>query len=151
MSEARTLRNSGLVKEATFDEEEVATWGRAFGAALLPPCVIVLSGELGSGKTRLAQAICLGYGVTEPVTSPTFALIHKYESPGSPVFHVDLYRLKGEQESAALGLEELLSLRALTIIEWPDRAEALIPRDAIRILLEHVPGDVDKRRLRLIR
>jgi tRNA threonylcarbamoyladenosine biosynthesis protein TsaE len=113
----------------------------------MPPHVIALSGELGAGKTRLAQAICEGYGVRDQVTSPTFALIHRYESARSPVYHVDLYRLKGLQESAALGLEEILADAALAIVEWPDRAAALLPPGTTRIRLEHVADDAGKRRI----
>jgi tRNA threonylcarbamoyladenosine biosynthesis protein TsaE len=135
----------------SLDEKELTEWGRMLGASLHPPRVVALSGDLGAGKTRLAQAICQGYGVTRQVTSPTFALIHRYESPRSPVYHVDLYRLTGIGESAALGLEELFSENALAIVEWPERGETLLPEDAIRIALEMVPGHPLHRRVRRIR
>jgi len=70
--------------------EELVAWGEALGHAATPPLIITLAGDLGAGKTTLAQAICAGYGVTESVTSPTFALVHRYDAPRSPVYHLDL-------------------------------------------------------------
>ena len=75
-------------------ESELVEWGERFGRVASPPLVVTLTGELGAGKTTLVQAICRGYGVTEDVTSPTFALVHRYAAPRSPVFHLDLYRLE---------------------------------------------------------
>ncbi|HSY80916.1 MAG TPA: tRNA (adenosine(37)-N6)-threonylcarbamoyltransferase complex ATPase subunit type 1 TsaE, partial [Gemmatimonadaceae bacterium] len=82
---------------------ELVAWGEQFGRALAPPVLIAISGDLGAGKTTLIQAICRGYGVTEPVTSPTFALVHEYRAPRSPVFHIDLYRLERPAELTSIG------------------------------------------------
>src|SRR5690349_18016335 len=73
-------------------EAELRDWGRRFGRSAHAPLVITITGELGAGKTTLVQAICAGYGVTEEVTSPTFALVHEYAAPRSPVHHLDLSR-----------------------------------------------------------
>ena len=70
-----------------------STGASGSAASAQPPLVVTISGELGAGKTTLVQAICRGYGVTDDVTSPTFALVHRYAAPRSPVFHLDLYRL----------------------------------------------------------
>lgn len=107
--------------------------------------MIALSGPLGAGKTVLAQAICRGYGVTDAVTSPTFALVHEYSAPRSAVFHIDLYRITGPGELAALAWEELISARALVLIEWPERAGAHLPVGHVPIDLEYVPGDSSRR------
>ncbi len=72
------------------DEEELRQWGIRFGQAAVAPLVVTLSGDLGAGKTTLAQAICAGYGVSDAVTSPTYALVHEYPSPRSVVYHIDL-------------------------------------------------------------
>lgn len=123
-----------------------ASLGRAARAAL--PCVITLAGDLGTGKTTLTRAIGRGFGVLEPVTSPTFALVHEYQAEGHEhLFHVDLYRINGVHELANIGWELLLSERALLIIEWPDRAGDLIPPDALAITLAHVEADASRRRL----
>ena len=129
---------------------EMRTWGEALGAQLVPCTVVTLAGELGAGKTTLAQALCRGYGVREPVTSPTFALVHEYRAPRSAVLHLDLYRLQGPHELASIGWEDMLSSGALVLIEWPERAgaDAASRYSAARALrLAHVPGSPDKRRV----
>jgi tRNA threonylcarbamoyladenosine biosynthesis protein TsaE len=126
--------------------EELVGWGEALGRASHPPLVITLAGELGSGKTTLVQAICRGYGVTEPVTSPTFAIVHRYDAPRSPVFHLDLYRLRGPQELTNIGWDDVLSSHALVMIEWPERAHGFLPSH-VPIDLEHVEGDATRRLL----
>src|SRR6476661_2089263 len=76
--------------------EELVAWGESFGRAARVPLVVTLAGDLGTGKTTLAQAICRGFGVTEDVTSPTYALVHQYRAPRGTVYHLDLYRLERE-------------------------------------------------------
>ena len=110
-----------------------------------PPLVITVSGELGAGKTTLVQAICRGYGVTEDVTSPTFSLVHQYAAPRSPVFHLDLYRLRDPQELTNIGWDEVLVEEALVLIEWPERAGDRIPRNHVPISLQHLPDDPGRR------
>lgn len=129
---------------------ELEAFGASLGAAAANavPCVITLSGDLGAGKTTLTRAIGRGMGVVEPVTSPTFALVHEYRAPGTRrLFHLDLYRLRGPQELANVGWEALLEEPAVLIIEWPDRAGSLIPTDALAIALSHVEGDESRRRV----
>jgi tRNA threonylcarbamoyladenosine biosynthesis protein TsaE len=127
------------------DEEALRDWGRRFGRASRAPLVITLTGELGAGKTTLVQAICDGYGVTTEVTSPTFALVHEYESPRSPVYHLDLYRLDRPDQLDALGWDELLNSRALVLIEWPDRAGDRLPAGRVSLSLQHLPDDPGRR------
>jgi tRNA threonylcarbamoyl adenosine modification protein YjeE len=128
-------------------EAELAAWGEQLGRAAEPPLMITLAGDLGAGKTTLVRAICRGYGVTEDVTSPTFALVHQYRASRSPVFHLDLYRLRDAAELVQLGWDELLNERALVLVEWPERAEGWIPADHVPITLAHLPGDPDRRAL----
>jgi tRNA threonylcarbamoyladenosine biosynthesis protein TsaE len=123
-----------------------AAVGRAAAAAL--PCVITLNGDLGAGKTTLTRAIGRGFGVQEPVTSPTFSLVHEYRAAGvTTLFHLDLYRIKGPHELANIGWDVLDDPHGLVVIEWPDRAGGLIPRDALAITLAHVDGDESRRRV----
>jgi tRNA threonylcarbamoyladenosine biosynthesis protein TsaE len=135
----------GAKQELTLDE--MTTWGEALGARLVAPCVVTLAGDLGAGKTTLVQAIARGYGVTDAVTSPTFALVHEYRAPESPVFHLDLYRLEGPHQLANVGWEDILASRAIVLIEWPDRAGTELPPAALEIILAHVP---DKPELRSV-
>jgi len=128
--------------------DELIAWGEKFGRAAHAPLVIALSGDLGTGKTTLAQAICRGYGVTEEVTSPTYALVHRYEAPRSPVFHLDLYRLDGESALTNIGWDEIVNdPLAIVIVEWPERAGSALPGGHVPIDLEHLPGDPDRRLL----
>jgi tRNA threonylcarbamoyladenosine biosynthesis protein TsaE len=128
-------------------EAELRDWGRRFGRAAHPPLLVTLTGDLGAGKTTLAQSICEGYGVTGEVTSPTFALVQEYESPRSPVYHVDLYRLDRADQVEALAWDEMLSARALVLVEWPDRAPDRLPPGRVTLSLQHLPDDPGRRLL----
>jgi tRNA threonylcarbamoyladenosine biosynthesis protein TsaE len=127
--------------------DELAAWGEALGRATAPPLVVTLKGDLGAGKTTLAQAICRGYGVAEPVTSPTYALVHEYASPRGPVYHLDLYRLGDPRELDGLGWDEVVGARALVLVEWPERAAGRVPPGALTLDLEHHPADPGRRLL----
>ncbi len=129
------------------DEEELRTWGRELGRASAPPLLITLTGDLGAGKTTLTQAICDGYGVTGPVTSPTFALVHQYTAPRSTVYHVDLYRLDDPSQLTNIGWDDILSDHALVIVEWPERAGTRLPADHLPIDIDYAAGDPDRRLL----
>jgi tRNA threonylcarbamoyl adenosine modification protein YjeE len=122
--------------------DDLIAWGEAFGRAAHPPLVVTLAGELGAGKTTLAQAICRGFGVTEEVTSPTYALVHEYHARAGRVFHLDLYRLKSPDELTNIGWDDVLAAHdALVLIEWPERAGAELPADHVPIDLEYAPDD----------
>jgi tRNA threonylcarbamoyladenosine biosynthesis protein TsaE len=103
--------------------------------------VIALFGEVGAGKTCLVRGIARGLGLSEhTVASPTFALIHEYQGQVTLV-HVDLYRLEPDDAVNRLGLEEYLESPAVTVIEWAEKARALLPKDRLEIDLEHRGGD----------
>ena len=129
----------------TMTRAELVAWGESFGRAATAPLVVALAGDLGAGKTTLAQAICAGYGVTAPVTSPTFALVHRYDAPRSPVYHLDLYRLERPSDLINIGWDEIAASHAVVIVEWPERAADLIPPQHVPIDLEYVPSDPDRR------
>jgi tRNA threonylcarbamoyladenosine biosynthesis protein TsaE len=126
---------------------ELEQWGTEFGRAARAPLCVAIRGDLGAGKTTLVRAICGGYGVTAEVTSPTFALVHEYTSPRSRVFHLDLYRLEREAELTNIGWFDILAAGGLVLVEWPERAGALLPADHVPIDLEHLPEDTDRRLL----
>lgn len=126
--------------------DALTTHGEQLARVLRAPALITLSGDLGAGKTTLVQAICAALGVTESVTSPTFALIHEYASPSARVVHCDLYRLESPSDVASLGLDDMLAdPSVILLVEWPDRAGALLPEPTLAITLSHVPGDADVR------
>jgi tRNA threonylcarbamoyladenosine biosynthesis protein TsaE len=127
-------------------EGELVDWGARMGRQVSPPLVVTLQGDLGAGKTTLARAICAGYGVREEVTSPTFAIVHVYDAPKSPVYHIDLFRIDGARDLQNLGWDDIVQGDdALVIIEWPERAGALLPASHVPIELQHVEGDPDRR------
>ena len=128
-------------------ESELADWGTRFGRAASVPLVVTISGELGAGKTTLVRAICHGYGVPEDVTSPTFAVVHVYAAPRTPVYHLDLYRLRDPAELTNIGWDDIIAEEALVLIEWPERAGDRIPHNHVPISLQHLPDDPTRRLL----
>lgn len=126
----------------THSSDETIARGREIGASLKAPVLILLSGELGAGKTTLTKGIVTGLGTAreEDVTSPTFTLVHKYQG-NIRVYHVDLYRISGFHDLETLGLEDLFSEQAIVIVEWPDRLTLRTDWPVLRINLEHVSDD----------
>ncbi len=141
--------SAAVSRELRLTEPELAAWGEQFGRRAAPPLLIAIRGDLGAGKTTLARAICRGYGVNEPVTSPTFSLVHEYSAPRSPVYHLDLYRLNGPGDLTNLAWDDIVSDRALVIVEWPERAGERLPPSAVRVRLSHLPGDSGIRALQV--
>ena len=102
--------------------------------------VVTLSGDLGAGKTTLARTL-IRYLAADPdieVPSPTFTLMQRYDLPQFPVVHVDLYRVSGPAELAELGLEDLPE-QTVMLLEWPDRADGLLPPDRLDVSLTLAP------------
>ena len=127
-------------------EAELVAEGEALGRSLPPGSVLSFAGELGAGKTTLVQAIARGLGVKDPATSPTYALVHRYEGRRGPVFHLDCFRLRSPEEAADLDWESLLREGDAILIEWPEHAGAWVPEPAIRFRLHHLP-DPERRGL----
>lgn len=132
---------------AELTEEELRAWGEALGASSAPGTVLALEGELGAGKTTLAQAIARGWGVVDPVTSPTYAIAHAYHAPRGPLHHLDLYRLERPDQLSQIGWEEILASHGLVLVEWPERAGAALPSTVRRIRLAHLAADPNRRQV----
>ena len=126
----------------TNSAEQTMAWGREFAARLKPPVLVLLSGELGSGKTTLTKGIvsALGAAREEEVTSPTFTLLHTYGESQS-VFHGDLYRIESFHDFETLGMEDLFAKPAIVILEWSERFPLPSPWPEVRVRLEHLGGD----------
>ena len=131
--------------------DELQRFGDALGRDLAGPVVIGLSGELGTGKTTLVQAICAGLGARVLATSPTYALVHHYvTSDGRPVYHVDCYRLKSPDEARDLAFDDMMRDGAILLIEWPERAGPWAPPLHRHYCLSY-GADADTRELEEIR
>ena len=130
----------------THSDEETIHAGREIGAALSAPALVLLSGDLGAGKTTITKGIVSGLGAAreEDVTSPTFTLVHKYEG-AARVYHVDLYRIVSLADFETLGLEDVFSERAVVIVEWSEKIELGSAWPTTRIHLEHL--DENTRRI----
>jgi tRNA threonylcarbamoyladenosine biosynthesis protein TsaE len=126
----------------THSPDETLERGREIGARLKAPALVLLSGDLGAGKTTLTKGIVSALDAAEEdqVTSPTFTLVHKYDH-GAVVYHVDLYRVGDFYELETLGLEDFLAERAIVIVEWPEKLTLRTDWPVLRIQLEHAGDD----------
>jgi tRNA threonylcarbamoyladenosine biosynthesis protein TsaE len=126
----------------THSSEETTQWGREFAKRLKPPVLILLTGDLGTGKTTLTKGIVSGLGAAkeDDVTSPTFTLVHVYGKLPK-VYHGDLYRIENFHDFETLGLEDIFSTPAVAILEWSERFPLASPWPQIRVRLEHLGGD----------
>ena len=141
------------MSEFVFDadsEQDTDRFGAALAEVLTPGTVISLCGTLGAGKTRLVQAVAEALGVDrQDVTSPTFVLVQRYEGR-LPIYHLDAYRLRDDDEFLELGPEEFFDSPAITFIEWGEKVQACLPREHLEIRIE-VLGDRARRfRLRSV-
>ena len=121
-------------------EAQTRRFGARLGELLQGGDVICLAGELGSGKTCLAQGIGRGLGIEGPITSPSFTLINEYrqEQARLSFYHIDLYRLGEAKEALALGLEEYFYGEGVCVVEWADRAREVLPAEYLWIELRYI-------------
>jgi tRNA threonylcarbamoyladenosine biosynthesis protein TsaE len=136
MAEPAVSPVSGVVDQAALE-----AWGRGVGVAAAAgdlglPLVIALRGPLGAGKSVLARAVARGVGVDGPMPSPTYNLLFTYAAGPVVVHHLDLYRLQDPDDVWELGWRELGSGHEIVMIEWPDRAETLLPPDRWEVRLD---------------
>jgi tRNA threonylcarbamoyladenosine biosynthesis protein TsaE len=133
----------------TRSAEETIGWGRKLAEKLQAPVLVLLSGELGSGKTTLTKGIVAGLHAAQEdeVTSPTFTLVHEYGG-GKKVFHGDLYRIESFHDFETLGLEDVFAQPAILILEWSEKFPLKAPWPQLRLRLEHLGGDA--RRITLV-
>ncbi len=117
----------------TNTKEETQALGERLAQSLLPGDVVLLSGELGAGKSELARGIARGLGIRGPVPSPTFTFLNLYDTGRFPLHHFDWYRAQDEEELLAAGLEEYIQGDWITLIEWHQRAPGLCPEKHLLI------------------
>lgn len=132
--------------EILFSLEEIGSMATRL-LPLIRGKVVALHGEMGAGKTTLVHALGEVMGIPEVISSPTFSIINEYGWEGGPVFHIDLYRLKDEEEAIQAGVEDCFYSGATCFVEWPDRAPGLFPPETLHLYLEVVNTQVRKLRI----
>jgi len=109
--------------------------------------VFAFYAPMGAGKTTFIHSLCDALQVISKVSSPTFSIINEYASPNGPIYHMDLYRLQGEEEALRAGVEDCFYSGYTCLAEWPERAPAIFPDDTVRVYLEAVDGQTRRMRV----
>lgn len=124
----------------TKSSEETIALGRELAASLAPPKLVVLTGDLGAGKTTLVKGIAEGFqaAAEEDVTSPTFTLIHEYCGPAATVYHIDLYRIDTPRELDTLAIDDLMTDNSVLLVEWGEKFERFNRNRDVEIQLTRV-------------
>ena len=128
----------------TTDVDGTRALAAAVAALTVAGDLIVLLGDLGAGKTAFVKGLVAALGSPDPVTSPTFTIAQRYDGGRLTVHHLDAYRLAGPEEAADLALDELLDDDAVTVIEWGDRLQGILPVDRLEIAIAFGAGDDDR-------
>jgi len=130
----------------THSAEETIALGRELAAALTPPKLVILRGDLGAGKTTLVKGIAEGFQAAsqEQVTSPTFTLIHEYRGASANLYHIDLYRVDTPRELETLGLDDLFAENSILLIEWGEKFPRFQRQRDVELALERV-GENDRK------
>lgn len=115
----------------------IAEAARKFLDEMGENCVFAFYGKMGAGKTTFIKAVCEALGVTDPVASPTFAIVNEYaDGTGQPIFHFDFYRIKNLREAIDIGCEDYFYSGRPCFIEWPELIEELLPDDTVKVCIE---------------
>lgn len=134
-----------------FSLEDIGEAAARFWISTSPATVFAFHGEMGVGKTTFIHALCDVKGVVDVVGSPTFSIINEYsfmeDGKARKIFHIDLYRLKNEEEALQAGVEDCLYSDHLCLVEWPDRAPGIFPGNTVHVFIDLV--DSGSRRLRI--
>lgn len=119
-----------------YDLTEIRAVAGTFWRQFTPSRIFAFHGPMGAGKTTFIQALCADLGVEDTVASPSFPIINEYGYPGGKVFHIDLYRLKDEQEALRAGVEDSLYSGEICLVEWPERASRLFPPETVHVRID---------------
>jgi tRNA threonylcarbamoyladenosine biosynthesis protein TsaE len=132
----------------TSSADETQALAREFAAALPPDATLALHGNLGVGKTTFVQGLARGFGVTDPVTSPTFNIYTVHRGPARTLVHLDAYRIENSQQVEDLLLDDFLVTPWCLAVEWPEKIADWLPRDLLHLELGIIPGERHTIRLR---
>ena len=125
-------------------EKETIEFGKKIAAHLKKGDIIILTGDLGSGKTKLTEGILTYFGLQDEISSPTFTIVNEYETEKFPIYHFDVYRLEDEDEFLAIGGEEYFE-KGVSIIEWGEIIENILPQNYTKITFSKDLNDENKR------
>jgi tRNA threonylcarbamoyladenosine biosynthesis protein TsaE len=133
--------------ERTFILPQIDEMARVFWESFPDKKIYAFQGNIGAGKTSFIRALCAVKNVKETVSSPSFSIINEYGYPGGIIYHLDLYRLKDEEEAFRAGVEDCLYSGEICLVEWPDRAPGIFPDTTLVISLETL--DENTRKIRV--
>lgn len=137
--------------EWTFSLDNINEVAKDFWKVTEGKTVFAFHGEMGAGKTTFIHALCDAKGVKDVVGSPTFSIINEYqydcEGTKKALFHMDLYRLKNEEEAIRAGVEDVLLSGYIGLVEWPEKAPGIFPDDTVHVFIE--PVNNETRRLKI--
>ena len=121
--------------------EEIPSAATGLLAAHKAMRIFAFHGELGAGKTTFIKALCESLGVSDAMSSPSFSIVNEYhDRAGQPVYHFDLYRLRKPEEALDIGFEEYLYSGNYCFIEWPEKAEELLPDETVHVYIRETGG-----------
>lgn len=115
---------------------ETTNIGRQLGKILNPGDIVCLTGDLGTGKTHITKGIAEGLSITENITSPTFTIVNEYESGRLKLYHFDVYRVSDPDEIYAIGFDDYIFGEGVSIIEWANYIEEILPKDYLHIYIQ---------------
>jgi tRNA threonylcarbamoyladenosine biosynthesis protein TsaE len=133
--------------EWTYTLPEIDETARVFWKSFPDKKIYAFGGEMGTGKTSFIRALCMAKKVKESVGSPTFSIINEYSYPDGIIYHLDLYRLKDEEEAIRAGVEDCLYSGEICLVEWPARAPGIFPDNTLGIFLQII--DANTRKIRV--
>ena len=136
--------------ELIFNLEQIKHAAKKLLVAMPNHKVFALHGEMGAGKTTFIHAMCELMGVKDPVTSPTFSIINQYKTvSGETIYHLDLYRIKDENEAVNAGMEDCLYSGNACLVEWPERAPGIFPAETLHLTISSVDANTRKLQINL--
>lgn len=136
--------------EVNFSLDTIDKAAQEFLAAVKNFTVVAFSGEMGAGKTTFIHALCEALEVTDTISSPTFSIINQYKTrSGNLIYHIDLYRLKDEEEALQAGVEDCLYSGNTCFVEWPDKAPGIFPEDSLYLSIEATGSNTRKLKINL--
>lgn len=130
------------------NETETKQYAKELASKLKKGDIVVLTGELGSGKTKFTEGILEFFNLQDEISSPTFTIVNEYNTSTVPIYHFDVYRLEDEDEFLAIGGEEYFE-KGICIIEWGEKIENLLPKDYIKITFSKSDEDENIRELKI--